>query len=380
MSSPTKKGLLKHDRTHTGGKSPKLDVPKKGGAGGKGTWGKEGSEIEGAVAVRDAQDPNYDSEDDGYVPAGPPPLEVFKLGVKNLLDEYFVSGVVEEAQRALIELNHPELHHEFVKLTISKAMDLHDRERELASNLLPRLYPNVITHAKIVEGFTTLLERIEDLKLDIPSAPEYLSAFLARAVVDDLLPPAFLSPDSADVELAKETLVKAKSMIQGKGAFKRIAHVWGPGGDQSVKRFKERAQTILEEYLVNNDITETDNAIRELNVASFHWYVVKKAVLLALDSKDSDVDKIVKLLNTFSTSQLISEAHFIAGFDSCVEMIEDIELDTPRGRELLAQFVTRSINAGYLVPSYKAHYEQRLAALGTKKAAPQQTSEAPKAN
>lgn len=33
MSSPTKKGLQKHDRTHTGGKSPKLDVPKKGGAG-----------------------------------------------------------------------------------------------------------------------------------------------------------------------------------------------------------------------------------------------------------------------------------------------------------------------------------------------------------
>jgi hypothetical protein len=80
MSSPTKKGLIKHDRTHTGGKSPKLDVPKKGGAGmlnitsililsshffegGKGTWGKEGSEIEGAVAVRDSQDPNYDSED-----------------------------------------------------------------------------------------------------------------------------------------------------------------------------------------------------------------------------------------------------------------------------------------------------------------------------
>lgn len=66
----------------------------------------------------------------------------------------------------------------------------------------------MITHNKIVEGFTTLLERIEDLKLDIPSAPEYLSMFLARAVVDDLLPPAFLSSDSADVELAKETLVK----------------------------------------------------------------------------------------------------------------------------------------------------------------------------
>lgn len=366
MSSPTNKGLIKQDRTHTRHKSPKLETPKKGGAGGKGTWGKEGSEIEGAVATVDSHDPNYDSEDDGYVPPPPPTIEVFKQSVKGILDEYFVSGVVEEAERALVELDHPEYHHEFVKAVISRSLDKHDRERELASNLLPRLYPNVITHSKIVEGFTTLLERIEDLKLDIPNASEYLSMFLARAVVDDLLPPAFLSPDSADVELAKETLVKARSMIQGKGAFKRIAHIWGPGGDQSVKRFKERAQSILEEFLVSNDVIETDKAIRELNIASFHWYVVKKAVLLALDAKESDVDKIVKLLNTFSTSQLISEAHFVAGFDSCASMIEDIEIDTPRGRELLAQFVTRSINAGFLPATFKAHYEERIAALANK--------------
>jgi hypothetical protein len=305
---------------------------------------------------------------------------VFKIGAKNILDEYFVSGVFEEAERALTELDHSDLHHEFVKLAISKAMDLHDRERELASNLLPRLYPNVITHDKIVEGFTALLERIEDLKLDIPNAPEYLSAFLARAVVDDLLPPAFLSPDSADVELAKEVLVKAKSMIKGKGAGKRMEHIWGPGGDQSVKRFKESAQTILEEYLVNTDIVETDKAIRDLNIPTFHWYVVKKAVLLAIDSKDTDVDKIVKLLTTFSTSQLISEAQFLAGFESCARMIEDIELDTPRGRDLLAQFITRSINAGYLSDEFKGRYEERLASLGSKKSSNQQNAEAPKTN
>jgi len=213
----------------------------------------------------------------------------------------------------------------------------------------------------MVEGFTTLLERLEDLKLDIPAAPEYLSSFLARAVVDDLLPPAFLSPDSADVELAKDALVQAKSLIQGKGAFKRVAHIWGPGGEQSVKKFKERAKSILEEFLVSNDINETDKAIHELNVPTFHWYVVKKAVLLALDSKDSDIDKVVKLLTSFSLSQMIREAHFVAGFESCANSIEDIELDTPRGREHLAQFIVRSINAGYLPASYKSHYEEILA-------------------
>lgn len=376
MSSPTKKGLIKHDRTHTGGKSPKIDEPKKGGAGGKGTWGKEGSEIDGAVAIAGSKDPNYDSEDDAYIPPPQSPLEVFKVKAKAILDEYYVNGDSVEAQRAIAELDHAEFHHELVKLIISKAFDLHDRERELASNLLPKLYPNIINHNKIVEGFTTLLERIEDFKLDIPNAPEYLSMFLARAVVDDLIPPKFLSSDSADVELAKEILVKAKSLIKGKGAFKRIAHIWGPAGDQSVKRFKERAKTILEEYLVNNDLIETDKAIRELNVTSFHWYVVKKAVLLALDSKESDVDRLVKLLNTFSTSQLISEAHFAAGFESCAGMIEDIELDTPRGRELMSHFVTRSINAGYLPATFRATFDEKIAAASAKKTAAPATTPA----
>lgn len=62
MSSP-QKGGIKHERTHTQHKSPKLDTPKKGGAGGKGTWGKEGSEINVAAAATDSYDPNYDSEE-----------------------------------------------------------------------------------------------------------------------------------------------------------------------------------------------------------------------------------------------------------------------------------------------------------------------------
>jgi hypothetical protein len=49
--------------------------------------------------------------------------------------------------------------------------------------------------------------------LDIPNAPELLAMFLLRAVVDDLLPPAFLSPDSADVELAKEILLKVNALF-----------------------------------------------------------------------------------------------------------------------------------------------------------------------
>jgi len=338
-------------------KTVKPGTPKKDGAGGKGTWGKTGSEY-GTSRPVDPNDPNYDSEDD-EVPPPTPAIVVFKAGVANILDEYFTSGDAGDVARSLKDLGHPELHHEFVKAVISRSLDLRDRERELASELLPRLFP-IVSRDKIVEGFTVLLERLDDLRLDIPNAPELLSNFLARAVVDDILPPAFLSPDSADIETAKETLVQARNLISGKSAAKKIAHIWGPAGDQSVKKIKERIESILGEYLVSNDMVETDKAIRDLAAPSFHYYVVKRAVLRALDSKEPEKDKLVKLLNAFHTSGLISEGHFVSGFKGCVDMMDDIELDTPNGRELLGSFIQRCTLGGLLPTTFIDTYKQAL--------------------
>ena len=62
----------------------------------------------------------------------------------------------------------------------------------MASNLLSSLYHEVIQASEMQQGFRNLLHSVEDLKLDVPSAEEDVALFLARAVVDDVLPPAFL--------------------------------------------------------------------------------------------------------------------------------------------------------------------------------------------
>lgn len=54
------------------------------------------------------------------VPPPPPAIIVFKAGVANILDEYFASGDSGDVGRALRDLGHPELHHEFVKAAISR--------------------------------------------------------------------------------------------------------------------------------------------------------------------------------------------------------------------------------------------------------------------
>lgn len=344
---------------HSSHKTVKPGTAKKDGGGGKGTWGREGSEFGTSSRVLDPHDPNYDSQEED-LPPPTPAIVVFKAGVANILDEYFACGDAGDVPRALKELGHPELHHEFVKAVVSRSLDLNDRERELASELLPRVYPNPIAHAKIIEGFTVLLERLEDLRLDIPNAPEHLAKFLARAVVDDLLQPSFLSPDSADVEIAKETLVEAKNLLSGKSVSKRIAHIWGPAGDQSVKRIKERTNSILEEYVSSNDLTETDKAIRELSAPSFHYYIVKRAVIRALDAKEPEKEKLVKLLSALAKSGLISEGHFVSGFKECINAMDDLALDTPNGKEVLGSFIQRSISAGFLPASLSDTYKEAL--------------------
>lgn len=72
----------------------------------------------------------------------------------------------------------------------------------------------------MAQGFTRALLSIEDLILDNPHAGHQLTCFLGRIIVDDVLPPAFLTSvlgtlkdDSLGVQIVKDT---------GKLKFKNI--------------------------------------------------------------------------------------------------------------------------------------------------------------
>lgn len=96
------------------------------------------------------------------------------------------------ARRALIAcMQH--LAHYFVKRLVSLALDRKDREREAASALLSGLYAEVLSGATMDKGFMSLVEALDDTVLDVPDAPRLLATFMARAVVDDVLPPAIVS-------------------------------------------------------------------------------------------------------------------------------------------------------------------------------------------
>jgi len=76
-----------------------------------------------------------------------------------------------------------------------------------------------LSKSDVEKGFTILLERVDDLQLDVPNALTYLSIFIARAVVDEVLPPAFLlRVDLGEHDAGTQVLRQAQALLKQENA------------------------------------------------------------------------------------------------------------------------------------------------------------------
>ncbi len=96
-----------------------------------------------------------------------------------------------------------------------------------------------------------LLQRVEDLSLDVPDILRLLAAFVARAVVDEVIPPAFLvRADLAESDLGSQVVQLSQSWLDQKHAATRISYVWEEFEDEEEQR---KAQAEFKELDVNGD-------------------------------------------------------------------------------------------------------------------------------
>jgi programmed cell death protein 4 len=157
-------------------------------------------------ASLDVRDPNYDSEDEsGYkfipdafhnrdsIARSKLTLTKYKKTIEPLITEFFVTGDVDDMILNIQEIDAPEYAYECVKRAVNMSFDKSDRERELVSQLLSIGYPDLFSSSIVGKGFERLFEIIDEVMKDVPAARDYLAKFLARAVVDEILPPIFLS-------------------------------------------------------------------------------------------------------------------------------------------------------------------------------------------
>ncbi|KAJ6375438.1 hypothetical protein OIU77_000425 [Salix suchowensis] len=339
-------------RSHSG----KFVRVKKDGGGGKGTWGKL-LDTDGESHT-DRSDPNYDSGEEPYQLVGATisdPLDDYKKAVVSIIEEYFSTGDVEVAASDLRELGSSEYHLYFIKRLVSMAMDRHDKEKEMASVLLSALYADVISPSQIRDGFVILLESADDLAVDILDAVDILALFVARAVVDDILPPAFLTrakktlPESSKGFQVLQTA--EKSYLSAPHHAELVERKWGGSTHITVEEVKKKIADLLREYVESGDAFEACRCIRELGVSFFHHEVVKRALVLAMEIRTAE-PLIWKLLKEASEEGLISSSQMAKGFARLAESLDDLALDIPSAKSLFQSLVPKAIAEGWLDASF----------------------------
>ena len=146
----------------------------------------------------------------------------YKINVKQFLSEYFISGDRLEVEKCMRETWMPDFHFEMVKRTITMAMDRNARGCEAASLLLSFLHGrNILTTNEVGKGIERLLEVIDDYSIDVPNASRILSQFVARLVVDELLPPVFLT-DPTVVSLGGTIINDSVTLLSVKHGQARV--------------------------------------------------------------------------------------------------------------------------------------------------------------
>ncbi|XP_003741060.1 programmed cell death protein 4 [Galendromus occidentalis] len=346
---------LKNSRRSRNGRG--RGAPKKGGAGGKGTWGTPGSELQPDFV--DHKDPNYDSEaekDNLEFEAITPAVkeEDLEKVVSPLIVEYFEHGDTNEVIMSLEELNLSNVRAALVALVVQLSLERKPSHREMCSVLLSDCYDRILEEEDYENGFKLLLESIGDISLDTPEAATWIGNFAARCIADDCLAPKFLQ-EKTEKPLspkAQECLAHASALLKMPHGLVRLDNVWGTGGGmRPVQSLVKQIQLLIREYLVSEDIQEAQRCLRELEVPHFHHELVYEALLFTIeDMHDAAIGALVKLLKACDESGIITPQQMQRGFDRVYSEMNDIVIDVPPAYSVLERIVDKCLKEGNFLP------------------------------
>jgi len=359
---------------------------KKQGGAGKGKWDDcyDGSDALVDADELDENDPLYNNFEDatkyvltttsdavengernGYDPIadrtiyGPMlTLSEFKIRVAESIKEFFDSADADEVVRGIQEMKCKPYLPEVVKRAISLSLDEGPREKELVSRLLTCLHPIPLQDADISKGFEILLDSLDDLCIDIPDAKSIVGSFLARAIVDEVLPPAFIS-NRNNSHPGDEVTEKAVSLLSREHCTARLEKVWGPGDGRPVAELKDTIDQLVEEYLLSRELDEAARCVREMNAPHFHHELVKRGVKIAMEkdgldhteSSVSSLDAIAALFSFLVKNAIISEYQVSKGLSRLYKVLPDIQLDVPAAPAMLKEFEEMAKEGGCLASS-----------------------------
>jgi len=281
-------------------------------------------------------------------------LQAVKACCSDIIHEYLACGSREEAAARLAELLGSRVCADaaadaaaaapgalFVKRLVTHAADRGPRARENAALLLCHLVPALLPRGQVEAGFSLLLESADDLCLDVPDAPELLLLFILRAVVDDVLSPAWLRAAKASLagSAGAEITRAAVAALGARHLAERALRAWvGPHGATAAGA-KASMALLLDEFLLTQDAGECERGLKELELPFYTHELVKRACVLALERGPAAAAALLTLLTRLASSGAASTQQLTLGFQRAAEAVEDLALDVPDARERWAEWV-----------------------------------------
>jgi programmed cell death protein 4 len=184
-----------------------------------------------------------------------------------------------------------------------------------------------------------------------------VASFLARAVVDDIISPAYLSEQN-NCRPGDEVIEKAISLLSREHCNARLERVWGPGDGRPVEELKKDMDALLKEYLLSRELDEGARCVKELDAPHFHHELVKRggvaameidgkaaaacdnngAAVDAIGDNLANIDAMAALFGFLTRNAIVSNNQINKGVDRLHKILPDITLDVPAAPKLLEAF------------------------------------------
>lgn len=186
-----------------------------------------------------------------------------------------------------------------------------------------------------------------------------LAIFIARGVVDEIVPPSFLE-DPFINRYAPDIAAEAIKKLSINHGTARMEKAWGPGDGRPVEELKVAIDQLTKEYLLSSDLEEAARCVRELNVPHFHHEVVKRGITNSLEEGGEATGVAMSSLLAYLVAQeIVSSDQLRKGFERFKMVLSDVALDIPNASALFKSIVARAISDGILPSNFDATAHQK---------------------
>jgi len=120
-----------------------------------------------------------------------------------------------------------------------------------------------------------------------------------------------------------------------------------PAGD-----LEDKFEEILTDFLSSHDPEDASDSFAELHSPDAAPAFVQKAMVMTIEMKDQQRELATKLFAAMHQRKAISKEQFAAGLKSVVELVPDLEFDSPYAAKFVAEFAAHGLANDYLDVSF----------------------------